>query len=99
MDNAFYDAVMRLTDRNEFFTGMFNGLMMRGIDKRTVSVYLIEKIGAAASGMIYIMKTIIAVPLMCGGIFYVLADSAAEMYINDLKPFTDTKYGLFPFDK
>ena len=99
MGERFYCTIMCLTDRQQISAKLIYSLVVRGINKCAASVQLVKEIRAAASNMIYIMIHVFAVPLMCGCIFDMLADCAAEMNIDDLKTLADTQNGFTPFDK
>lgn len=99
MGDGFDGAVRCPADRKKAVSKSVNLLMMGGIHESAASIELVEKIRPVAADVINIMILILTIPLMKSGIFGMLADSTAKMNIDDLKSFTDSKYGFFPLQK
>lgn len=88
-------VISRAADREQSLTGAVYGLMVGGIYQRAVSVELIKEVPASQIAVVHVMKLILADPFVDVGGVDVLCDVAAEMDVNDLKPFADAKHGLF----
>ena len=88
-------VIARAADRDKPFAGTVYGLMVGGVHKSAVSVELIEEITASQIAVIHIVKLIVTSPFVDVGGVDVLCDVAAEMDVDELKPFADAKHGLF----
>lgn len=96
--NQPFDYVIACTaDGNQPFSCAVYGLMMGGVYSGAVSVELVKEIAAAQIAVENRVELVAADPFMRIGGVDVLCDVAAEMNIDELKPFADAEHGLFLF--
>ena len=93
------DIVPGAAYRSQTFSQTVHTLMVGGVDLRACTVQLIEEIGAVESAVIDVVLLVPAGPFMKISGFDVLCDRSAQMYVDQLKPFTYAQYGLFLFHK
>ena len=96
MDDAFYDSIVGSLDDAKRASDLIDGLMVGAVSGNGCTVG-VSKTGTRSDERG--MELICFVPGVAVGFFDVLADSAAEEYIDDLHAFTDAKYRALPFDK
>lgn len=99
MDQPFDYVIRRTADGNQSISRAVYGLMVGGVYFGAVSVELIKEIAPAQIAVKNRVELIAADPFMGAGGVDVLCDVAAEMNIDELKPFADAEHGLFLFDK
>lgn len=95
MEEPFDLVIPRAADGDQPPAGTVYGLMVGGIYQGAVSVELIKEVTASQIAVIYIVKLIMTDPFMDAGGVDVLCDVAAEMDVDELKPFADSQHGLF----
>lgn len=99
MNHPFDYVVPRTADGNQPFADAVYGLMVSGVYSGAVSVELVKEIAPAQVAVKDRVELVAANPFMGIGGVNVLCDIAAEMNIDELKPFADTEHGLFLFDE
>lgn len=99
MNQPFDDVISCTADGNQPFSCAVYGLMVGGVYSGAVSVKLVKKVAPSQIAVKDRMELIAANPFMRIGGGDVLCDVAAEMNVDELKPFADAQHGLFLFDK
>lgn len=93
--DALDHAVRRAADCGKAAAEPVDRLMMRGIDGRAGTVQLKEEVAAVQPAVVDAVHLVALFPLVQGGGVDVLADRAAQMNVDELKPFADPEHGLF----
>ncbi len=99
VNHPFNYAIPRAADGNQPFAYAVYGLMVGGVYSGAVSVELVKEIAPSQIAVKDRVELVAANPFMRIGGVNVLCDIAAEMNIDELKPFADTEHGLFLFDE
>ena len=99
VNQSFDHAVGGTADRNQSFADLVYGLMMSGVYPGAVSVKLIEEVLTTQITVVDMVELVMSGPPVGFGGVNVLCDVAAEVDIDELKPFADAEHGLFLFHK
>lgn len=95
MKQPFYDIVAGAAGADKSVSQAIDSLMVSRVDQGTVAVELIKEVLTVKCAVVDVMCLVFTGPFMavCG--INVLIDIAAEMNIDDLEAFADTKHRFF----
>ncbi len=95
VNQTFDHIVPGTADRDKPFACAVYGLMVGGVYLDVCSVELVKEITSAQVAVKDIVELVAPDPFVVLGGVDMLSDVAAEMDVDELKPFADTEHGLF----
>ena len=95
MNQSFDHVIPGAADGDQPSAHAVYGLMVGGIYLGAVSIELVKEIAAAKVAVKDIVKLVASDPSVVFGGVDMLCDVAAEMDVDELKPFADTEHGFF----